>query len=102
MTLLNAVIAEVVMPFSKANWVLSELSLTFLQAFSYSPACFCQTFADGLLSLKGQQLSGDEKCPNDPFESYSSLMVGKCSDLKMKKKRNINLINLINIINLIN
>lgn len=55
--------------------------------FTRSPELFlfsnfsCQTFVDGQLRLRGKQEEGKGKCPFDPFQRYSSLMVGKCSEL---------------------
>lgn len=40
--------------------------------------CFRQTFVNGQLRLEGKQEEGKGKCPFDPFQRYSSLMVGKC------------------------
>lgn len=52
--------------------------------------CSCQTFANGQLRLAGRQEKGQGKCPFDPFQRYSSLMVGEClhqvSSPKAKKK----------------
>lgn len=48
-------------------------------AFSLSRCLFsCQTFVDGQLRLEGKQEKGQGKCPFDPFQRYSSLMVGEC------------------------
>lgn len=44
---------------------------------AFSPACDYMTFVNGQLRLKGkQQEEGKGKCPFDPFQRYSSLMVG--------------------------
>lgn len=40
--------------------------------------CCCQTFVNGQLRLEGRQEKGQGKCPFDPFQRYSSLMVGEC------------------------
>lgn len=40
--------------------------------------CVRQTFANGQLRLEGKQLEGRGKCPFDPFQRFSSLMVGEC------------------------
>lgn len=42
------------------------------------PLCFQQTFAHGQLRLEGKQEEGKGKCPFDPLQRYSSLMVGEC------------------------
>ncbi|XP_028259236.1 semaphorin-4E-like [Parambassis ranga] len=46
---------------------------------AFSPTCDYLTFANGQLRLEGKQEEGKGKCPFDPFQRYSSLMVG--SDL---------------------
>ncbi|KAM9848737.1 semaphorin-4E isoform 1-T3 [Aulostomus maculatus] len=46
---------------------------------AFSPICDYMTFANGQLRLEGKQEEGKGKCPFDPFQRYSSLMVG--SDL---------------------
>ncbi|KAM3620313.1 uncharacterized protein V6R79_021414 [Siganus canaliculatus] len=43
---------------------------------AFSPTCDYMTFANGQLRLKGKQEEGKGKCPFDPFQRYSSLMVG--------------------------
>ncbi|XP_032427239.1 semaphorin-4E [Xiphophorus hellerii] len=43
---------------------------------AFSPVCDYLTFANGQLTLKGKQEEGKGKCPFDPFQRYSSLMVG--------------------------
>ncbi|KAK5601944.1 hypothetical protein CRENBAI_018894 [Crenichthys baileyi] len=43
---------------------------------AFSPTCDYMTFANGQLTLKGKQEEGKGKCPFDPFQRYSSLMVG--------------------------
>ncbi|XP_029905127.1 semaphorin-4E isoform X2 [Myripristis murdjan] len=43
---------------------------------AFSPTCDYMTFSDGQLSLEGKQEEGKGKCPFDPFQRYSSLMVG--------------------------
>ncbi|XP_061593769.1 semaphorin-4E isoform X2 [Cololabis saira] len=43
---------------------------------AFSPTCDYMTFANGQLMLKGKQEEGKGKCPFDPFQRYSSLMVG--------------------------
>ncbi|XP_075907719.1 semaphorin-4E-like [Nelusetta ayraudi] len=58
---------------------LNETTMYVCGTNAFNPTCDYMTFADGLLSLKGKQLQGDEYCPNDPFKNFSSLMVG--SDL---------------------
>lgn len=40
--------------------------------------CCSQTFVNGQLRLEGRQEKGQGKCPFDPFQRYSSLMVGEC------------------------
>lgn len=39
---------------------------------------FHQTVVNGQLRLQGKQDEGKGKCPFDPFQRYSSLMIGKC------------------------
>ncbi|XP_034530507.1 semaphorin-4E [Notolabrus celidotus] len=46
---------------------------------AFSPTCDYMTFSNGQLRLEGKQEEGKGKCPFDPFQRYSSLMVG--SDL---------------------
>ncbi|KAK2835759.1 hypothetical protein Q5P01_016243 [Channa striata] len=46
---------------------------------AFSPTCDYMTFVNGQLWLQGKQEEGKGKCPFDPFQRYSSLMVG--SDL---------------------
>lgn len=46
---------------------------------AFSPTCDYMMFANGQLRLQGKQEEGKGKCPFDPFQRYSSLMVG--SDL---------------------
>ncbi|XP_023260181.1 semaphorin-4E-like [Seriola lalandi dorsalis] len=43
---------------------------------AFSPTCDYMTFANGQLRLQGKQEEGKGKCPFDPFQRYSSLMVG--------------------------
>ncbi|XP_018525695.1 LOW QUALITY PROTEIN: semaphorin-4E [Lates calcarifer] len=43
---------------------------------AFSPTCDYMTFANGQLRLLGKQEEGKGKCPFDPFQRYSSLMVG--------------------------
>ncbi|XP_059197702.1 semaphorin-4E [Centropristis striata] len=43
---------------------------------AFSPTCDYMTFVNGQLRLKGKQEEGKGKCPFDPFQRYSSLMVG--------------------------
>ncbi|KAM9762332.1 semaphorin-4E [Menidia menidia] len=43
---------------------------------AFSPTCDYMTFANGQLTLKGKPEEGKGKCPFDPFQRYSSLMVG--------------------------
>ncbi|CAJ1060189.1 semaphorin-4E [Xyrichtys novacula] len=43
---------------------------------AFSPTCDYMTFSNGQLRLKGKQEEGKGKCPFDPFQRYSSLMVG--------------------------
>ncbi|XP_008405496.1 semaphorin-4E [Poecilia reticulata] len=43
---------------------------------AFSPVCDYMTFANDQLTLKGKQEEGRGKCPFDPFQRYSSLMVG--------------------------
>ncbi|XP_070688405.1 semaphorin-4E [Pempheris klunzingeri] len=43
---------------------------------AFSPTCDYLTFANGQLRLEGKQEEGKGKCPFDPFQRYSSLMVG--------------------------
>ncbi|XP_051232434.1 semaphorin-4E [Dicentrarchus labrax] len=43
---------------------------------AFSPSCDYMTFANGRLRLEGKQEEGKGKCPFDPFQRYSSLMVG--------------------------
>lgn len=51
-------------------------SLSFLSFLSLW-LCFRQTFVNGQLRLEGKQEEGKGKCPFDPFQRYSSLMVGE-------------------------
>ncbi|KAM8889027.1 semaphorin-4E [Synchiropus picturatus] len=46
---------------------------------AFSPICDYMTYTNGQLRLEGKQEEGKGKCPFDPFQRYSSLMVG--SDL---------------------
>ncbi|XP_060890842.1 semaphorin-4E isoform X1 [Labrus mixtus] len=46
---------------------------------AFSPSCYYMTFFNGQLRLEGKQEEGKGKCPFDPFQRYSSLMIG--SDL---------------------
>nr|XP_040040659.1 semaphorin-4E [Gasterosteus aculeatus aculeatus]XP_040040660.1 semaphorin-4E [Gasterosteus aculeatus aculeatus]XP_040040661.1 semaphorin-4E [Gasterosteus aculeatus aculeatus] len=46
---------------------------------AFSPICDYMTFVNGQLRLEGKQEEGKGKCPFDPFQRYSSLMIG--SDL---------------------
>lgn len=43
---------------------------------AFSPTCDYMTFANGQLMLQGKTEEGKGKCPFDPFQRYSSLMVG--------------------------
>lgn len=43
---------------------------------AFSPTCDYMTFANGQLRLEEKQEEGKGKCPFDPFQRYSSLMVG--------------------------
>lgn len=43
---------------------------------AFSPTCDYMTFVNGQLRLEGKQEEGKGKCPFDPFQRYSSLMVG--------------------------
>ncbi|KAM4548485.1 semaphorin-4E [Odontesthes bonariensis] len=43
---------------------------------AFSPTCDYMTFVNGQLTLKGKPEEGKGKCPFDPFQRYSSLMVG--------------------------
>nr|XP_046246907.1 semaphorin-4E isoform X2 [Scatophagus argus] len=43
---------------------------------AFSPTCDYMTFDNGQLRLEGKQDEGKGKCPFDPFQRYSSLMVG--------------------------
>ncbi|TDH08379.1 hypothetical protein EPR50_G00096750 [Perca flavescens] len=43
---------------------------------AFSPSCDYMTFVNGQLRLEGKQEEGKGKCPFDPFQRYSSLMVG--------------------------
>uniref|UniRef100_A0A671TLH3 Si:ch211-129c21.1 n=1 Tax=Sparus aurata TaxID=8175 RepID=A0A671TLH3_SPAAU len=43
---------------------------------AFSPTCDYLTFVNGQLRLEGKQEEGKGKCPFDPFQRYSSLMVG--------------------------
>ncbi|XP_068449183.1 semaphorin-4E [Clinocottus analis] len=43
---------------------------------AFSPVCDYMTFANGQLRLEEKQEEGKGKCPFDPFQRYSSLMVG--------------------------
>uniref|UniRef100_A0A1A7WWI3 Semaphorin 4e n=1 Tax=Iconisemion striatum TaxID=60296 RepID=A0A1A7WWI3_9TELE len=44
--------------------------------YAFSPICDYMTLVNGQLTLKGKQEEGKGKCPFDPFQRYSSLMVG--------------------------
>ncbi|KAM4628937.1 semaphorin-4E [Polymixia lowei] len=43
---------------------------------AFSPTCDYMMYSDGQLLLEGKQEEGKGKCPFDPFQRYSSLMVG--------------------------
>lgn len=43
---------------------------------AFSPTCDFMTFENGQLRLEGMHEEGKGKCPFDPFQRYSSLMVG--------------------------
>ncbi|XP_029005186.1 semaphorin-4E [Betta splendens] len=43
---------------------------------AFSPTCDYMTFVNGTLQLQQRQDEGKGKCPFDPFQRYSSLMVG--------------------------
>lgn len=43
---------------------------------AFSPTCDYMTFSNGQLRLQGKPEEGKGKCPFDPFQRYSSLMVG--------------------------
>ncbi|XP_054458808.1 semaphorin-4E [Anoplopoma fimbria] len=43
---------------------------------AFSPSCDYLTFVNGQLRLEGKPEEGKGKCPFDPFQRYSSLMVG--------------------------
>ncbi|KAJ0065437.1 hypothetical protein NL108_010438, partial [Boleophthalmus pectinirostris] len=43
---------------------------------AFSPICDFMSFERGQLRLQGMQEEGKGKCPFDPFQRYSSLMVG--------------------------
>lgn len=43
---------------------------------AFSPTCDYMSFERGQLRLQGMQEEGKGKCPFDPFQRYSSLMVG--------------------------
>ncbi|KAG7513884.1 hypothetical protein JOB18_019409 [Solea senegalensis] len=43
---------------------------------AFSPTCDYMTFVGGQLRLQGKPEEGKGKCPFDPFQRYSSLMVG--------------------------
>ncbi|XP_038151254.1 semaphorin-4E [Cyprinodon tularosa] len=43
---------------------------------AFSPACDYMMFANGRLTLRERPEEGKGKCPFDPFQRYSSLMVG--------------------------
>ncbi|XP_072293945.1 semaphorin-4E [Eucyclogobius newberryi] len=43
---------------------------------AFSPTCDFMSFERGQLRLQGMQEEGKGKCPFDPFQRYSSLMVG--------------------------
>lgn len=49
---------------------------------------FCQTFVNGQLRLEGKQEKGQGKCPFDPFQRYSSLMVGECLQQVLHQRQN--------------
>ncbi|MEQ2171124.1 hypothetical protein GOODEAATRI_007510 [Goodea atripinnis] len=56
---------------------------------AFSPTCDYMTFANGQLTLKGKQEEGKGKCPFDPFQRYSSLMVGECQHRRVHVWHNI-------------
>ncbi|XP_056132308.1 semaphorin-4E [Lampris incognitus] len=43
---------------------------------AFSPTCDYMAYSDGQLSLEGKLEEGKGKCPFDPFQRYSSLMIG--------------------------
>ncbi|XP_028817602.1 semaphorin-4E [Denticeps clupeoides] len=43
---------------------------------AFSPTCDYMTYTDGQLKLMQEQEEGKGKCPFDPFQRYSSVMVG--------------------------
>ncbi|XP_030640249.1 semaphorin-4E [Chanos chanos] len=43
---------------------------------AYSPTCDYMTYEDGEMRLENVQINGKGKCPFDPFQRYSSVMVG--------------------------
>ncbi|XP_030638757.1 semaphorin-4E-like [Chanos chanos] len=44
---------------------------------AFNPTCDHMTYTDGKLKLANIQISGRGKCPFDPFQRHSSVMVGK-------------------------
>ncbi|XP_062308882.1 semaphorin-4E [Osmerus eperlanus] len=44
---------------------------------AFSPICDYMTYSDGVLTLEGLQEEGKGKCPFDPFQRYSSIMIGE-------------------------
>ncbi|KAJ3599613.1 hypothetical protein NHX12_033569 [Muraenolepis orangiensis] len=44
---------------------------------AFSPVCDYMSYSEGRLALLGRQEEGKGKCPFDPFQRYTSLMVGR-------------------------
>ncbi|XP_056148783.1 semaphorin-4E [Lampris incognitus] len=44
---------------------------------AFDPECDYMSYADGELTLENKREDGKGKCPFDPFQRYSSIMVGK-------------------------
>uniref|UniRef100_UPI0037E764DE semaphorin-4E n=1 Tax=Semicossyphus pulcher TaxID=241346 RepID=UPI0037E764DE len=55
---------------------LNETTIYVCGTNAFSPTCDYMTFSNGQLRLEGKQEEGKGKCPFDPFQRYSSLMVG--------------------------
>ncbi|XP_024133852.1 semaphorin-4E [Oryzias melastigma] len=56
--------------------IINDTTVYVCGTYAFSPICDYLTFANGQLLLKGKQEEGKGKCPFDPFQRYSSLMVG--------------------------
>ncbi|XP_076009159.1 semaphorin-4E-like [Genypterus blacodes] len=59
----------------RALHTLNDTTMFVCGTDAYSPKCDHLTFADGQLRLQGKQQDGKGKCPFDPFQRYSSILV---------------------------